>query len=173
MSDWFVIQTAPMMEFKAAEALRDRGYTVFVPSVRARRRSGKRATVQAMFSRYLFIRYWLPWDECNARHPACIRDRAGRRMIIGPVTVCGRHEPIPESVIGKIAEAAARLDMEMEKPRRPLLKAGDIGIIRSGPMEGKSGEIVAIDRGEAEIALKIFNAIRVVKAQVAHLEAAE
>jgi transcription antitermination factor NusG len=94
-------------------------------------------------------------------------------MIIGPVTVCGRHEPIPEEVIGKIAEAAARLDMDLEKPRKPLLKAGDIGLIKSGSLEGKQGEIVSISRGEAEIALKIFNAVRVVRARVEHLEAAE
>jgi transcription antitermination factor NusG len=171
MSDdyWYVMKTAPQREFAAANALRDRGFTVYCPSTRIRRRKGKRDNFKALFVGYIFVRFWIPRIEETEN----IRDKFGRRMIIGPVTVCGRHEPIPESAIGKIAEAAARLDMDLEKPRRPLLKAGDIGIIKSGPMEGKSGEIVAISRGEAEIALKIFNAIRIVRARVEYLEAAE
>jgi transcription antitermination factor NusG len=166
---WYVHKVTPQLEFVAANALREDGFTVFVPSVRIRRRKGKRDKFKAFFPGYMFVRFWVLRRE-EYEH---IEDNRGRCMIHGPVTVGGRSEPIPESVIGKIAEAAARLDMDLEKPRRPLLKAGDIGIIKSGPMEGKSGEIVAISRGEAEIALKIFNAIRIVRARVEYLEAAE
>jgi transcription antitermination factor NusG len=170
MSDdyWYVLKTSPQREFQAANALRDRGFTVYCPSVRIRRRKGKRDQFKAFFPSYVFVRFWVPRREDYED----IKDSQGRRMIAGPVTVCGCKEPIPESIIGKIAEAAARLDMDLEKPRRPLLKAGDIGIIKSGPMEGKQGEIVAISRGEAEVALRIFNAIRIVKARVETLEAA-
>lgn len=169
MSDvWYVHKTAPQRELLAAEALRDRGYTVYVPTQRVRRRKGKRDQLKALFQSYLFVRYWLIGSDESDK----IRDRTGRRMIIGPVTVCGHHEPIPDDVIGKIAEAAARLDMDMEKPRRPLLKAGDIGIIKSGPFEGKQVEILALRNGEAETALKIFNAIRIVRARIEQLEAA-
>lgn len=168
MSDWYVHKTAPQRELLAAEALRDRGYTVYVPTQRVRRRKGKRDQLKALFQSYLFVRYWLIGSDESDK----IRDRTGRRMIIGPVTVCGRHEPIPDDVIGKIAEAAARLDMEIDKPRRPMLKLGDIGVIKSGPLEGKSGEIVSISKGEAEVALKIFNAVRLVKAPLKTLEAA-
>lgn len=165
---WYVLKVSPQREFQAANALRDRGFTVYCPSVRIRRRKGKRDNFKALFVGYLFVRFWIPRIEETEN----IRDKFGRRMIIGPVTVCGRHEPIPEEVIGKIAEAAARLDMEMEKPRKPLLRAGDIGIIKSGSFEGKQGEIVSVSRGEAEIALKIFNAVRVVRARIDQLEAA-
>lgn len=166
MASWYVIQVAPQRELAAAEALRDRGYTVYCPT--ARRRLGKRQVLRALFPRYLFVRRWIPTRDATDD----IRDRAGRRMITGSLMVCGRHEPIPESVVGKIAEAAARLDMELGKPRRPLLRAGDIGIMRSGPFAGQSGEIVAISRGEAEVALKIFNAVRVVRAKLETIEAA-
>jgi transcription antitermination factor NusG len=168
MDYWYVMKTAPQREFTAANALRDRGFTVYCPSVRIRRRKGKRDNFKAYFAGYLFVRFWIPRRE-EYEH---IKDGQGRRMIAGPVTICGRCEPIPESVIGKIAEAAARLDMELEKPRKPMLRAGDIGIIKSGSFEGKQGEIVSISRGEAEIALKIFNAVRVVRAKIDQLEAA-
>lgn len=168
MSDahWYVIQTAPQRELAAAEALRDRGFQVYVPTIR--KRVGRKNVLQAMFPRYLFVHFWIPRRE----ETDSIRDKTGRRMITGAVTVCGRHEPIPEEVIGKIAEAAARLDMQLDKPRRPILKLGDIGVIKSGPLEGKSGEIVSISKGEAEVALKIFNAVRLVKAPLKTLEAA-
>jgi len=168
MSHWYVMKTAPQRELQAAEALRDRGYQVYCPTTRVRRRKGKRDQLKALFPSYLFVHYWLPTrDETDD-----IRDQTGRRMISGPVTICGVCEPIPDHVIGKIAEAAARLDMEMEKPRRPLLKVGDIGIIKSGPFEGKQVEILALRNGEAETALKIFNAIRIVRARIGQLEAA-
>lgn len=168
MSDWYVIKTAPQRELLASEALRDRGFTVYCPTTRTRRRKGKRDQVKALFPSYLFVRYWVPRRE----ETDDIRDRSGRRMVIGPVTICGRCEPIPEEVVGKIAEAAARLDMQLDKPRRPILKLGDIGVIKSGPLEGKSGEVVSISKGEAEVALKIFNAVRLVKAPLKTLEAA-
>lgn len=168
MSHWYVMKTAPQRELQAAEALRDHGFTVYCPTTRVRRRKGKRDQVKALFPSYLFVRYWIPRRE----ETDGIRDRAGRRMIIGPVTICGRQEPISEAEVGKIAEAAARLDMDMEKPRRPLLKAGDVGIIKSGPFEGKQVEILALRNGEAETALKIFNAIRIVRARIEQLEAA-
>jgi transcription antitermination factor NusG len=169
MSEWFVIQTSPQHELDAAEALRDLGFQIYCPTITKKRRKGKREKLAALFPRYIFCHHWIPTrDETDD-----IRNKAGRRMITGSITVCGGHEPISDDVIGKIAEAAARIDMDLDKPRRPLLKAGDIGIIKSGPMEGKSGEIVAISRGEAEIALKIFNAIRIVRARVETLEAAE
>lgn len=167
-SDWYVMKVAPQRELLASEALRDRGFTVYCPTTRIRRRKGKREQVKALFPAYLFVRYWVPRRE----ETDDIRDQTGRRMISGPVTICGVCEPIPDHVIGKIAEAAARLDMEIDKPRRPMLKLGDIGVIKSGPLEGKSGEIVSISKGEAEVALKIFNAVRLVKAPLKTLEAA-
>jgi transcription antitermination factor NusG len=171
MSDdyWYVLKTAPQREFQAANALRDRGFTVYCPSVRIRRRKGKRDQFKAFFPSYVFVRFWVPRREDYED----IKDGQGRRMIAGPVTVCGCKEPIPESIIGKIAEAAARLDSELEKPRKPLLKVGDVGIMRSGPFEGEKYEIIALRNGEAETAIKIFNAVRVVRARVEHLEAAE
>jgi transcription antitermination factor NusG len=170
MSHWHVIQTAPQRELKAAEALRDRGFTVYCPTIKVRRRIGRRGRtfLRAMFPRYLFVRYWIPRIE----ETEDIKDRSGRRMIVGAVTVCGACEKIPEEVIGRIAETAARLDMDVDQPSKPSIKVGDIGIMRSGPFEGKQGTIVAIEGQDAKVAMKIFNAVRVVSAKVGSLEAA-
>jgi transcription antitermination factor NusG len=169
MDAWYVMKVAPQREFAAANSLRERGFTTYCPAVRLKRRKGKRDQYKAFFPGYVFTRFWVPRRE-DYEH---IKDSQGRRMIIGPVTVCGCKEPIPESVIGKIQEAAERMDMDMDKPRKPLLKAGDLGIFKAGSLKGKQGEIVALDRGEAEVALRIFNAVRVVRTRVEHLEAAE
>jgi transcription antitermination factor NusG len=173
--EWFALMTAPQRELKAAEALRDYGYHVYVPTVQKRYRISRRGTrkqLVALFPRYIFARYWIPWDHMNEESQLCIRDHDGNRMIIGPVTVCGRQEPIADAVIGKIAETAARLDMDVDQPSKPSLKVGDLGIMRSGPFEGKQGTIVAIEGQDAKVAMKIFNAVRVVRARVDKLEAA-
>lgn len=153
MSDWYVHKTAPQRELLAAEALRDRGYTVYVPTQRVRRRKGKRDQLKALFQSYLFVRYWLIGSDESDK----IRDRTGRRMIIGPVTVCGRHEPIPDDVIGKIAEAAARMEIDDNRPPRAF-QEGDICIIQSGAGEGKIGKITKLKKGDA--AFEIFEASR-------------
>lgn len=169
MSDsWFVLQTAPQRELAAARALRELGYVVYTAV--EKRHIGRRYVLRALFPRYVFCLGLIPWNECNPDHKNCIRDKSGRRMITGPVTVCGRHEPIADYEVGRIAEAAARL--ELENLPKPSLKPGDIGIMRAGPFEGKSGEIVSVSKGEAEIALRIFNSVRRVRAKIGTLEAA-
>ena len=167
---WYVIQTAPQRELASARALRELGYVVYTAV--QRKRLGKREVLRALFPRYIFVLGLIPWNECNPDHRNCIRDKSGRRMIIGPVTICGRHEPIADHEVGKIAEAAARLDIEVDHDPKPSLRVGEIGIMSSGPFEGKKGEIVAISGDEAKVAMRIFNSVRVVRAKIGSLKAA-
>lgn len=176
MSHWFVIQTAPQREFKAAEALRDLGYTTFLPAVvhepRASRHTKRaRQRVEPLFPRYIFVHRHIPYRECDSRDERCIRDKSGRRLLTGPVTICGVCEPIPEQVIGKLDRAVKEIESNMRKVPRGL-RVGDIGVIKSGPFEGKSGEVVAVTGSDAEIAMKIFGAVRTVRARLDALEAA-
>lgn len=169
--DWFTIMTAPQRELAAAEALRAQNFTVYVPTIR--RAVGKRARHEALFPRYVFTMGEIPWSQCKKDHPNCIRDRAGNRMLIGPVAICGRHSPIADHEVMQIERAAALLDEEVNRAPKPSLKIGDIGIITSGPFDGKSGEIVRVGKSEAELAMRIFNAVRIVRASLTSLEAAE
>lgn len=166
---WFVMQTAPQRELAAAKALRELGYVVYTAV--EKRHVGRRYVLRALFPRYVFVLGIIPWNECNPDHKNCIRDKSGRRMITGPVTVCGRHEPIADYEVGRIAEAAARLEM-INLPK-PSLKVGDLGVMSVGPFEGKSGKIEAISDTEAKVAIRLFNAVRTLRVPVDHLEAAE
>jgi transcription antitermination factor NusG len=169
--EWFAILCAPRRELAAAEALRDRGFTVYVPTVR--KKIGRRRVVAALFNRYIFVMGSIPWREADRDNPECIKDSTGKRMIIGPVTICGRHAPIHDHEVMQMAQVAALLDEEVNRAPKPSLKIGDIGIITSGPFEGKKGEIVRVGKSEAEVAMRIFNAVRIVRARLTSLEAAE
>lgn len=164
---WYALMTAPQREFKAAEALRERGYIVFVPWTE--RKKGKQ---EAFFKSYVFVHRLIPWREMNWRDDRCIRDKHGNQLLIGAVTVCGVQEAIPEEIVAKIATDAAMERLAGTQDNAPLLKVGDVGILKSGAFEGKQGKVVAISKGEAEVALKIFNAVRIVRTKIDALEAA-
>jgi transcription antitermination factor NusG len=173
---WFVLQTAPNREFKAAEALRERGYTVYLPAIERDIKASRyikrsRKKWEPLFNRYVFVHRLIPWREMRYDDPRCLKDRAGRRLLTGLVAVSGAAEPIDEAIIGKIADTVREIERKQKAPAKRL-KIGDVGLIKSGPLEGKSGEIVALTKGEAEIAMKIFGAVRTVRARLDALEAA-
>lgn len=166
-ASYYVIRTVTGKEFAAAIALREYGYHSYVPWIEVRTRRG--AEQRAYFRGYIFCKDHIPWQK----HREEIRDSTGRPLVIGAVTIGGKAVPIPEHLVVKIATEAARERLGDEcEPITPILKPGDIGILTSGPFEGKQGEIVSVSKGEAEIALQIFNSLRVVRARVEALEAA-
>lgn len=167
--EWFAILCAPQRELAAAEALRDLGFTVYVPTVR--KRIGRRRVLGALFPRYLFVMGSIPWDQCSRDHRDCIKDSTGKRMIIGPVTICGRHAAIHDHEVMQIAQVAALLDAEVDAPK-PTLQLGDVGVIKSGPFDGKSGEIISLGKKEATVALRIFRTVTHVRTKLENIEAA-
>lgn len=174
MSHWYVIQTAPQREFRAADELRARGYVVYVPAIEKEQRASRyikrpRKKWEPLFSRYLFVHRLVPWREMRYDDPRCLKDRAGRRLLTGLVAVSGAAEPIDEAILGKIADTVKEIEKK-QKARPRGIKAGDIAIIKSGPMEGKGGEVVAVTGSDAEIAMKIFGAVRTVRAKIEALE---
>ena len=171
---WFVLQTAPNREFKAAEALRERGYTVYLPAIERDIKASRyikrsRKKWEPLFNRYVFVHRLIPWREMRYDDPRCLKDRAGRRLLTGLVAVSGAAEPIDEAILGKIADTVKEIEKK-QKARPRGIKAGDIAIIKSGPMEGKGGEVVAVTGSDAEIAMKIFGAVRTVRARLEALE---
>lgn len=166
-ASYYVVRTATGKEFDAAIALREYGYMSYVPWVEIRTRRG--AEQRAYFRGYIFVRNHIPWQK----HREAIRDRQGRQLVIGAVSVGGKAIPIPEHLVVKIAiEAAHERTGDEAEPYQPALKVGDIGLITAGPFEGHQGEITSLTKGEAEIAIKIFNAVRSVRASTSALEAA-
>jgi transcription antitermination factor NusG len=172
MTDYYVVRTIAGREFEAVKALREQAYMEsYVPWVMRKRR--RREEQVAYFPGYIFVRYWIPWRECDPEHEKCVRDRNGKQLLLGPVGIGGVCYPIPESELSGIAIRAAmqRIDAE-PRPEAPKFKPGDFCVFKSGAFEGNEGTVEIIDGDEAEIATKIFNAVRTVKARVETLEAA-
>lgn len=179
---WYVVMATPQKEFRAATELRERGYVVYVPPRRlsVKSRSGRsHMRTLPLYPSYIFVFGLVPWNEMNPRHPSFLKDRKDdKRLLRGALTMkddVGAHVPfaIREEVIGKIAVQCFEIERDALRPRQPSIKVGDVAVMRAGPLEGHSGEIVSVSKGEAEIALRIFNSVRTVRAKIDKLEAAE
>lgn len=167
--EWYALLTKSCMEHVVMKALKDKSFEAFVPTFRRRKRKGFKDV--ALLPSYVFVMGEIPWDQCNDDHADCIRDRHGDRILYGPLTFCGRLASIHDHEILHLQEIASEIDSKVDLIQ-PSLKPGDIGIMRAGPFEGRSGEIVSVSKGEAEIALRIFNSVRTVRAKIDKLEAA-
>lgn len=170
--NYFLVQTVSGREFEAARRLREMfGYESYVPWIERAR--GKHYRQEAYFRSYIFVRYEIPWHQCDSRHKNCLRGKHGERLLIGPVTAGGICIPIPERELASIALRAAH-DRSGDEATAiaPRFRPGDIGIVKSGPFEGQQGEIETIDGDAAQIALRILNAVRPVTVPVENLEAA-
>lgn len=188
MSDlWYAIMSVPSKEFKAAEALRERGYTVYVPTRKiairsSRYRKGKSERVVPLFPGYLFVYRLIPWNEMNKAHPSWIFERGSdqieRKLLRGALTVAnerGEHEArgIPEEIVGKIMLTVKQQEHEFyNRGMVRKLKPGDVALVTSGAWAGNHGTITKVRKSEADIAMKIFGAVRTVRARLQALEAA-
>lgn len=167
-ASYYVHRTMTGKEFEAVIALRPYGYSCYVPWVETRSRRG--AEQLAFFAGYIFVRDHIVWQK----HREAIIDRNENHLVIGAVTIGGAAIPIPESELANIARRAAKVRVGDEaEPLAPRFKPGDIGIMRDGPYEGQKCPIELIEGEDADVALRIFNAVRTVRVKVYQLEAAE
>jgi transcriptional antiterminator RfaH len=67
MQRWYVIHSHPHAEQRAAQHLRNQGFTVYLPCYRKRRRHARRTELMRapLFPRYLFVR--MDVEECQWR----------------------------------------------------------------------------------------------------------
>lgn len=167
-ASYYVHRTMTGKEFEAVIALREYGYCSYVPWVETRSRRG--AEQLAYFPGYIFVRDHIVWQK----HREVIKDRSGRQMVIGGVSVGGAVIPIPESELANIARRAAKVRVGDEaEPLAPRFKPGDIGIMKGGPFDGHEVAVEIVDGEAARVALSIFNAVHSIWTPVEHLEAAE
>lgn len=106
-NSWFLVYAKPRQEMEAESQLFRQGYKTFLPLVQlSRRRCGRTVTlVEAMFPRYLFVRFdvdrshWTPiasttgvcglvrFGECFARVPDKLVSDLKRRHKSGPIEI--------------------------------------------------------------------------------------
>jgi transcription antitermination factor NusG len=167
---WYVHRTLTGKEFAAAIALREYGYSCYVPWVenRTRRGPGQRA----YFRGYIFCKDHIVRED---HREAIVCNVFGKlqQMVLGAVSVGGKAMPIAEHLVARIAvEAARERTGDDAEPYAPRFKAGDIGIIREGPFKGFEVAIEAIDGSAARVALSIFNALHSIETSIENIGAA-
>lgn len=150
-STWYVLQTRPAHEDKAALSLVVRGYDPYAPVVYRRVPTGRRDAkgrkltreiARPMFPGYIFVQF-----ENGAEKFADLRVVPGVTGYLKDEA--GEPQALPEAALDIIAvtetEEFGRYVDEEERARRAALRKSKR---RRGPAEFKSGDQVRVIRGE-------------------------
>jgi|ERR1044072_2175588 transcription antitermination factor NusG len=134
-SGWFVLQTLPRSEKKAAYLLGQKGYECFLPTYRQKRHWSDRVVIVdlPLFSSYLFCRF-------NSLVLGRALDTPGVSRI---VAFGGRPAEVPEDEIESL-----KLLTKSDLLRTPwsFLPDGTVVRVESGPLTGATGIICVSDR---------------------------
>lgn len=130
MKHWYCIQSKPREDARAEEHLRNQGYEVFRPMLRARKRraAGMATVTESLFPRYLFIRL-------DDRHENWMPLRS-TRGVAGLVKFGQRPIPVPDEII---RDVECRLDTEtgcLDLSKANDFRPNDPVTITEGPFQG-------------------------------------
>jgi transcription antitermination factor NusG len=174
---WFALHTAPGREFLARDELRISGYRVHLPTidktVRASGRSKREKTVkEALYRRYIFCNM-IPWREMQLGDKKCFL-KNGKRLITGVLGMNGKPHKFSEQDMLAILDnaALAQLVPVSDTLQKRLPAVGEVALITAGPFEGHAGQVAKMGSRDAQVALQILNAVRLVKVPVKNVEAA-
>jgi len=122
---WHVVYTKPRQEFRALENLQNQGFEAFLPTleVERRQRSKVQTVVEALFSRYVFVRFNEhadPWHR--------IRNTLG---VSGLLKIGTEPARISDAIVQALKnQCIAPVE---------LYQSGDAVHIVSGPLQGLVG----------------------------------
>jgi transcription antitermination factor NusG len=161
---WTILQTAPRMERRVEETLRDAGLTVYVPIEKYRPANSWRARLRPLIPGYIFAD--LPTD----RELDLARENVNVRLMVrngGPVKV--RAIDIGSMILAEACGAFDRTRKQREtrrnrrsgkrggEPYVSLWKSGERIKIKDGPFAGFFGDILRADRPDRiEVLVTIF-----------------
>lgn len=150
---WYVAQTNPQCEFKAAAHLFERGFIAYLPvevnwhrpTRRGRAAPERVAKAKPLMTGYLFV--GMGREQSVYR----IRQTDGIRGLVG---IEGTPFEIPASAIDKIRDREDRGVFDHTRPTRARHQAGDEVKVISGPFAGHLGQVLeAIPDGKLRVAL--------------------
>jgi len=132
---WYLVQTKPRQEFRAAEQLQNQGFTCFLPTLQIEKavRGGVKRCVEPLFSRYLFIQ--LDTATCDW---SPIRSTRGVSKL---VSFGSQFATLPAACIDALQRAQGMV-------RQSLFMPGDRVMIANGPFSGLEG-IYQLSDGDA------------------------
>jgi transcription antitermination factor NusG len=134
--DWFAVQVRAGREALAARHLRTRGYEVFLPTYRERRRWSDRVKIveQALFAGYVFSRFQIGVVGKVITTPEVIR-------IVGSGIS-------PQAVPSLELDAIRRIvDAKLDAEPWPGMAPGERVRITSGALQGIEGTVLATKQG--------------------------
>lgn len=129
---WYVVQTHPHAEAKAAEHLRRQGFEVYLPRYQKQRRHARRVETiaAALFPRYLFVAFDMAIDSWH-----CIRSTLGVARLVG-----GENGPavISAAIIDDIRRREDKTGLvPVQSP--PLFQKGERVQLTDGVLSTYSG----------------------------------
>lgn len=139
-ASWYLLQSKPRSEFKAAQELENQGYEVFLPVIEAQKIKANRTemVIEPLFSRYLFIRL-----NQTSHNWSPIRSTKGVSQI---VRFAGEPAKLTEALIAQLREFMCAL------PVKNPFHIGDAVLVQQGPFQGLSGvfqKLRTLPNGEA------------------------
>lgn len=181
---WYVLRTTPQKEFalvgryiqrdEAKEAewiagiLERKGYTVFLPTLTARRRIGRRAkrrrldVTYPMFTGYIFVRGPVSWLHLLAEN-----------YVLAVVKRDGCPAVFPDSSIARLKAVSGRaVPNRKASNTRKSFVAGDMAEISSGPFAGQMVPISSIKGKNAKVLIDLFGGVKEAEILLEDLEAA-
>lgn len=124
---WYLLQSKPRSEFKAAQELENQGYEVFLPVIEAQKIRAKKAQsiIEPLFSRYLFIRL-----NQTTHNWAPIRSTKGVSQIV-------RFANQP-AYVSEVLVAELRNFMRTLPVKQPFQQGETVSVL-NGPFRGLMG----------------------------------
>lgn len=143
MKHWYVVNTKPRNEERAATNLANGGVEVLAPKLKLRKyKDGKFVQViEAMFPSYIFVRI-NPVDEYRL-----VKYARGVKTI---VNFGGKIVPLPDEMIDFIR---SRLDNGVAVIKKKRLNKGEKIIVQDGPFKGLSGIFESELDGKERVAI--------------------
>ena len=168
---FYVLTTAPQLEFRAEEALRQRGIRVVVPHEERelpRRRPGNQRgefRKYALLPRYLFVNL-----ETDGELGSLIyaMSRGSKKLITGYLAANGKPGKIAETDVSFLESISGK--RVSYGPEIPTLRIGDVGRIINGPYAGQSSAITGLRGERAGMILKMLGGMREVHVAVRSIE---
>ncbi len=160
---WYVLYTRPNVEYRVANALREREFEVFLPEIVVHEPASKGSKTEPFFPCYMFMK-----ADLHTIAPSSWRWTPGLR---GMVTFGERPVTLPEYVIETIKQQLAGWSQRQGKPVQPYQR-GELIRITEGPF----ADMVAIFNGPStpgkrvQVLLKVLGQLSRVWLEAQHIE---
>jgi transcription antitermination factor NusG len=168
---WYVITTAPQLEFRAEEALRQRGIRVVVPHEERELKRRTVSNVRGQFRKYALLpRYIFVELETESELGSLIyaMSRGNKKLITGYLAASGKPGKIAATDVQFLETVSGK--RVSYGPEIRTLRIGDVGRIINGPLAGQSSTITGLRGERARMIIKMLDGMREIEVAARSVE---